>query len=89
MLIKLLLLHLVGYRCWDFIHFTITLSSYRAANTLRSAVETGTLMLCRKIVAFSSQSDIEPIKVFYEQNVTFSNVMRDGTKHHPVKPTGY
>jgi len=45
-------------------------------------------MSCRKIVVSSSQSDTEPINAFYEQNVKFSNVMRDGTKHHPVKSSG-
>jgi hypothetical protein len=46
-------------------------------------------MLCRKILAFSSRSDTEPINAFYEQDIKFSNVMRDGTLHHPVKPSGY
>jgi hypothetical protein len=56
---------------------------------LLSVVETSRLMFCRKIVASSSQSDTEPINAFYEQNVKFSNVIRDGTKYHPVKPSGY
>jgi len=46
-------------------------------------------MFCRKIVASSSHSDTEPINAFYEQNVKFSNVTRDGTKHNPVKPSGH
>jgi hypothetical protein len=73
----------------DFIRFKISLSSYRAANRLHSVAETSRLMLCRKTVASSSQSDTEPINAFCEQNVKFCNVMRDGTKHHPVKPSGY
>lgn len=73
----------------DFINFVISFSSYRAAKALLSVIETSRLMLCRKTVASSSQSDTEPTNAFYEQNVKFPNVIRDGTKQHPVKPSGY